>query len=330
MKKPPYVNTYTDRHGKQRARFRRKGYTCPLPMPIGSDAFNAAYAAALTRHGKPAALVADGTFEALIQEYYSSLEYAKLKPQTQDSYRVWVERIRLDHGHRMVVDIEAKHIETLMTKLEPRSANKLHRYFRMLLSFSVRRSYRGDNPALYVKPFKIDGGHQTWPDSLIEQYQAHWPQGTAQRLLLDLALYTGLRRSDLATVHRSHIRDDMIRVVQQKTGMPLWVPIHANLAQSIDATPITGLYLTGTQAGNIRSVKALGGYFRKACERAGIPAGYSLHGLRKACATRLAEAGCSTKQIQAILGHATLSETERYTRDADQIKLAREAVSRMK
>ncbi|GBR37695.1 hypothetical protein AA101099_0837 [Neoasaia chiangmaiensis NBRC 101099] len=53
------------------------------------------------------------------------------------------------------------------------------------------------------------------------------------------------------------------------------------------------------------------------------------HGLRKAAARRLAEAGCTTHQIAAITGHKTLSEVERYTRAVDQRKLAQEAMERM-
>ena len=36
------------------------------------------------------------------------------------------------------------------------------------------------------------------------------------------------------------------------------------------------------------------------------------HGLRKAAARRLAEAGCTEKQIAAITGHTTLKEIARY------------------
>jgi integrase len=53
------------------------------------------------------------------------------------------------------------------------------------------------------------------------------------------------------------------------------------------------------------------------------------HGLRKAAGRRLAEAGCTPHEIMAILGHKTLSEAERYTRDADQARLATAAVARL-
>ncbi len=52
------------------------------------------------------------------------------------------------------------------------------------------------------------------------------------------------------------------------------------------------------------------------------------HGLRKAAASKLAEAGCSTKEIAAITGHLTLQMVELYTREAEQKKLAKRAMRR--
>ncbi|WP_062017988.1 tyrosine-type recombinase/integrase [Gluconobacter japonicus] len=52
------------------------------------------------------------------------------------------------------------------------------------------------------------------------------------------------------------------------------------------------------------------------CREAGLPAGCSPHGLRKAAARRLAEAGCTTHQIAAITGHRSLAEVARYTQAA--------------
>ena len=53
------------------------------------------------------------------------------------------------------------------------------------------------------------------------------------------------------------------------------------------------------------------------------------HGLRKAACRRLAEAGCSANEIMAISGHATLKELVRYTRAADQARLARNALAKV-
>jgi integrase len=52
----------------------------------------------------------------------------------------------------------------------------------------------------------------------------------------------------------------------------------------------------------------------------------SSHGLRKAIARRMAEAGMSPHQIQAITGHTTLKEIERYTKAARQKLMAEMAM----
>jgi len=45
---------------------------------------------------------------------------------------------------------------------------------------------------------------------------------------------------------------------------------------------------------------------------------------------RLAEAGASAKQIASISGHKTLREIERYTDAADQKRLSRAAIAKLK
>ena len=52
------------------------------------------------------------------------------------------------------------------------------------------------------------------------------------------------------------------------------------------------------------------------------------HGLRKACCRRLAEAGCSAHEIMSISGHKSLAEVERYTKAADQKRMAERAIAR--
>lgn len=53
------------------------------------------------------------------------------------------------------------------------------------------------------------------------------------------------------------------------------------------------------------------------------------HGLRKAAARRLAEVGCTTNEIASITGHATLQEVARYTKAAEQKRLAQTAIKRL-
>ena len=61
--------------------------------------------------------------------------------------------------------------------------------------------------------------------------------------------------------------------------------------------------------------------FRQWCNEADLPQSSS-HGLRKATATRLAGRGASADEIMSITGHRSLSEVERYTKEANKPKLA--------
>jgi integrase len=65
-----------------------------------------------------------------------------------------------------------------------------------------------------------------------------------------------------------------------------------------------------TRYGRAFTAAGFGNAFREWCNSAGLP-GRSAHGLRKATARRLAEAGCSASQIGSITGHKTLKEVSR-------------------
>jgi integrase len=120
-----------------------------------------------------------------------------------------------------------------------------------------------------------------------------------------------------------------VHVRQQKTGIELAIPIHATLAAIIAETPANHLTLLTTQTGKPFSAAGFGNWFRDRCNEAGL-AHCSAHGLRKAAARRLAEAGCTMHEIAAITGHASLSEIQRYTKAADQARLARGAMDKAK
>ena len=85
------------------------------------------------------------------------------------------------------------------------------------------------------------------------------------------------------------------------------------------------LTFIATASGAPFSAAGIENWFRRAIRAAGLSDKLSMHGLRKAAARRLAEAGCTTHEIASITGHKTLSEIERYTREAERARLARTA-----
>jgi integrase len=115
-------------------------------------------------------------------------------------------------------------------------------------------------------------------------------------------------------------------VRQSKTDASLLIPVLPELAMIIDATPTGHLTLLVTKTGKSYGANDFSEQFRKWCDDAGLPPECSFHGLRKAALTRLANANKTVHQIAAVSGHKTLKEVERYTRAADQRRLAREAL----
>jgi integrase len=199
---------------------------------------------------------------------------------------------------------------------------------RRLFAYAVKKELRPDNPFAGIETYKL-GTHHTWTEAQIATYGATWPIGTRERLAFDLLLFTGQRVGDVAAMRRSDLRDGAIHVTQEKTGTELAIPLHPNLLRSIKSTPVKGLALIGSANGRPMTVRALSDFVIRSAHAAGLPTECVPHGLRKGAMRRLAEYGSTSKEIAAMGGHKTLKEIERYTAAADQVRLARSAVSRL-
>jgi integrase len=197
-----------------------------------------------------------------------------------------------------------------------------------LMAFAVDEEWRADDPTIGIKPIaNRSAGFHTWDENQIAAFEAHHPVGTTARLALALLLYTAQRRSDAVRMGRQHIRDGVVHVRQQKTGAMLAIPLHPALATIIEATPSEHLTLLTTSKGKPFTAAGFGNWFRDRCNEAGLPKQCAAHGLRKAACRRLAEAGCSANVIASISGHRTLSEVARYTKAADQQRMARDGMA---
>ena len=128
---------------------------------------------------------------------------------------------------------------------------------------------------------------------------------------------------------RQHVRDGKISAAQQKTGTRLWVPLHPDLRAILNATPSNDLtFLISGHSKPYASAKSLGNAVNAWAKQAGLT-DCPLHGLRKACCRRLAEAGCTTQEIMAISGHKSLAEVSNYTKAADQERMAATAMEKI-
>lgn len=334
--KPPYVEVFRDRHGKVRLYFRKdKGARVPLPGPIGSEAFLSAYQEALAgRTTKPAPkrpVAAPGTMEALIQSYFKSAEYISLRDTSKTGYRRRLETMRVEHGHRMVSGLtHGRIVKAFMDPLasKPGAALDTLKKLRILIRRAIVLGWLTHDPSVAIRRPKI-GEIRSWTDEEIDTFEAHWPVGSKRRLAFALELYTGQRRSDVHRMTWADVKGDRVRVVQQKTGAKIDIPLHTNLRAILAATPLEHATILNTEYGKPFTVDGFSGFMRAAITAAGLPLDAKPHGLRKAAGRRLAEAGCTPHEIMAVLGHSTLAEAERYTREANRANLSTGAITKL-
>jgi integrase len=314
--------------------FRRRGSPrIPLPGIVGSAEFMAAYQQALATaplaigvglRSKP------GSVSAAVADYYGSQAFRSLSGGTPAKRRLVLERFREQYGARHLASLPKEFIVALLDTMPPFVARNWLKAFRHFIRWCLERKLVRNDPTwgIRLNTPKSDG-HHTWSEDEIAAFEARHTIGSKARLALALGLYTAQRRGDVVHIGRQHIRDGVLSLRQQKTGTTLAIPVHSELAAIIAATPIGHLTLLTTRTEKSYNPDDFTAQFRTWCTEAGLPRHCVFHGLRKAALTRLADVGCTAHEIMAISGHRTLKEVERYTRAADQARLARAAMERI-
>ena len=330
----PYIHEFRDRHGRVRRYVRLPGRKrVPLPGAPGTAEFMDAYQAALaerevSRPAIGAARVVPGSTSAAVAAYYQDASFRALASSSQQMRRRILERLRTEYGGHRIALLQRSHIAALVGAQTPSVAKNWLKTIRGLMQFLIASGQREDDPTAGLKPPKVRAGEiHSWTEQEIAAFEAHHGIGTRARLAMALLLYTAQRRSDVVRMGRQHVRSGVLIVRQQKTGRVLAIPIHPKLAEIFTATEGNNLTFLVTGNGKPFSAAGFGNLFRQWCDEAGLPKHCSAHGLRKAACRRLAEAGCSEHEISAISGHASLSEVQRYTRAANQAKMAKAAMA---
>jgi integrase len=248
----------------------------------------------------------------------------------------------------MVALLEAEHIKAILSARAdtPFAADYLKKLLKRVLNHAERCKMipKGSNPVNDVDSFNAHSdGHHTWTEEDLAKFEARHPLGTMARTAYAVLRYTGQRRSDGVAMGPANRTGDRLQVVgeetstqtvgsgedvyvqQIKTKIELLIPIHSELRQALAATDHAGSTFIATSKGKPFSPAGFGNWFRERCDEAGLKH-CSAHGLRKRAATDLAEAGCTTHQIMSICGFG-IKEAERYTRAANQKRLAREGMA---
>ena len=333
-----YVVEDLDRNGNVRVYLRRPGQPkVRLRSRVGTPEFIAEYQAALTgapsrRPQAPAPTGDDrASFSWLCSHYYRSAEYTRLAPRTRHVRRLILDAFCTKHGEKPYKLLTAAHIRRFRDEKAstPEAANSLIKAVRQVFAVALAYDLVNLNPAAQVGNLtSTSTGFHSWTEEDISRFEQHHPIGTMARLAFALLIYSAQRRSDVIRFGPHTLKEGYLCFVQQKNRhrkpVTLEIPLHPDLSWIIEQTPRGDRTFLVNSLGRPFTEETFGNWFRKQCDAAGL-SHCSAHGLRKAAARRLAEAGASEHQIMSWTGHTTLKEVARYTRAARQRLLATDA-----
>ena len=208
---------------------------------------------------------------------------------------------------------------------------------RALFDFLLRTERIGQNPADLVSSPKRD---QKLPQVmtgeqvriLLERIPATTPLELRDRAMLELAYSCGLRCEEIVTLDLGafDFETEQLRVLGKGSkerllpvGEPAQRALHAYLDRGRGVLAGDGseraLFLSksGRRLSNSDVTRRLGLWVREAA----LAGGVSPHSLRHSFATHLLEGGADLRTIQELLGHASISTTQVYTRvDAARLR----------
>jgi integrase/recombinase XerC len=160
--------------------------------------------------------------------------------------------------------------------------------------------------------------------NLLDRIQADDPASVRDRAILELLYAAGLRVSELVGLDLEDVdlTSKMVRVrgkggkermvpfgEKAVVAFQRWFAVSNKRFQKNCSTRAVFLNLRGSRLTD-RSIRRI---LDRRLQEAAIHAHYSPHALRHSFATHLLGAGADLRTIQELLGHASLSTTQRYT-----------------
>ena len=200
-----------------------------------------------------------------------------------------------------------------------------------ILKFAFDRGWVPTNVAARLGDMPPQKPIDRWQEDELDLFLSSAPCHVKDAMIL--ALYTGQRRSDLVRMQWPDYNGHTIHVVQRKTGVELWIPVHPKLKAHLvrmtkrpkpshgDNRILTNMWGQPWAPDSLRAA------VKRHSAKIGLR-GKMLHGVRKTTASILGEVGCTAHQIMAITGHQSLKEVQRYTQGAEKKKLAQEAMDK--
>jgi len=235
---------------------------------------------------------------------------------TQREYRKYSSRIRAVFGDTALSQVRPTHIAQYLDRHHaPVMANREITMLSSIYQQAMRWGWVDKNPCRGVsrnteKPRRrhiTDAEIVQLRDSLNEQL----------RCIVDLVLFTALRKKDVLAIRLSDLRDDGLYVEISKTGRRLifeWTPALRKVVSQARALRrrVGSLYLFATRRGQPYTTSGFDSIWQRVIKRSGLE-DFRFHDLRARALTDAKRQG-GRDYAQALADHQSGETTERYIR----------------
>jgi integrase/recombinase XerC len=236
------------------------------------------------------------------------------------------------HGVQgFIADLSAEGIASVSVN---RALSSIRGFYRWLIRFG----FRGDDPSINLRNLKTTKrlpsflweGEMASFAELPDRVGILWP---LRDKALILTMYSaGLRISELVALSLPYLEADLsgARIIgkgnkeryvffseEARDALGAYLPGRDSRIKA--AVPTDRLFIN--RKGGPISVPGVRWIITKYAERSGLDKSVHPHALRHSFATHLVNSGCDVRLVQELLGHASLSTTQRYTHvDMERLK----------
>ena len=249
-------------------------------------------------------------------KFTGDIEVSKINQESVRKFRLDLNRRQDNHGDTIGLKTQSYHLIALRGFLKFLAKKDI----KSLSADKIERPKVEEKEVNFLEEEEVKELFEAIPSSGKEQH-------LRDRAILETLFATGLRVSELAGLNRKDVnlkkgefsvrgKGGKIRVVFLTDSAIDAIKNYLNKRSDIDEALF--IHNKGTKKDlrlGVRSVERLIKYYAM---KAGITKQVSPHTMRHSTATSLLQGGADLRSVQAILGHSSITTTQRYTHVTDK------------